>query len=168
MSTYVGRVGQPYSDNYVYRYGLNESSYTPPEQHVSDTWPRILPYTGWASYKNVKSGLYNRPICTPCVFQKGFGASPGVYPMNYDNRPAAPPYGINRREMNLQQNAYEKYQDRRMSIYPGDVGTDYVNYFNNQCGYVYPKRYIKGSWPDERITENLLPYDLRNSINPAD
>ncbi len=165
MSTFVGRVGQPYSDNYIYRYNLNESSYVPPTQYVSDTWPRILPYSGWASYKNVKSGLYNRPICTPCVHQKGFMQAPGTFPINYDNRPSAPPFGLSRQERNFQNDVYANYQDRRMSLHPNSY-YGYSNYFNTDCASAYPKRYIKGSWPDEQITENILPYTLRDSINP--
>ena len=104
--------------------------------------PRIKAYTGWANYKNVKSGNYNRQECWNCSTFKGFPQTPGVYNLNITNTP--PPVLCNIYPYS------SEYQRRRMSNYPGKFGTQYVNYLNEKQLPIPLHRYIKGFWPDEK------------------
>lgn len=110
--------------------------------------PRLKMNTGWSNYKNVKSGNYNRRPCWRCADFKGFPQAPGVYPLNIDN--STPPLP-NRAAMDIADQHYQIYQAARLSNNPGSYCGDYVNYHNNDCGFVYPERYVKGYWPDEQL-----------------
>lgn len=166
MSSYVAPVGKLYSNNDVYRYGLNAEQYEAQQHRTSDLQPRVKTYGGWASYKNSKSGQYNREICSQCAQMQGFDQSPGVYPIEYDHSREPPEFGLYRNQKRQNNRDYETYQCRRMSIHPGNVFSNYNNYFNNQCGNIYPKRYVNHTY-ENQVAENILPYTLRDSINPA-
>ena len=45
---------------------------------------------------------------------------------------------------------YQQYIQRRIENHPGNWNGYYVNYLNEECGSIYPKRYVKGFWPDEQ------------------
>jgi hypothetical protein len=153
MSTHVGNVGVV-GNNHNVQNGMYVGPYLTQDMPASAMDPRIKPYGGWASYKNVKSGQYNRQLCWSCADFKGFPQAPGVYNLNIVDTPLAMP---NRPAMNLADNFYQTYQAERMSNHPGQVGSGYVNYLNEQCGALYPRRYVKGYWPDEQLIYTNTP-----------
>lgn len=147
MVDYVSNVHKNWiyaNGSLVLPYAQNSGS---PDIPVPSLAPRIRPYSGWSSYKNVKSGDYNRALCWPCAKQQGFNQDPGVYPLNIDSRP---PYRIPQNYINWSQEDYDAYVKRRMDIFPGNIQSSYVNYFNNQCYQLPPERYIK-TWPSELL-----------------
>jgi len=153
MNSYVGRVGSC-CNNYNYVANMLIEPYETQNFLATNLNPRIRPYSGWASYKNVKSGQYNRELCWPCKDFKGYPQSPGVYDLNIvDSPPALPDYTA----MRAKDARYQLYQADRMSNHPGSYTGGYVNYLNHQCGSVYPKRYVKGNWPDERLIYTNTP-----------
>jgi len=153
MNSYVGRVGSC-CNNFNYKDGMLIGPYQAQNFLATDLNPRIKPYSGWASYKNVKSGQYNRELCWPCKDFKGYPQTPGVFDLNIVNSPPALP---NYAEMQRKDTEYQIYQAERMENHPGSYGGEYVNYLNNQCGYLYPKRYVKGYWPDEQLIYTNTP-----------
>ena len=117
--------------------------------------PRVKPYSGWSSYKNVKSGQYNRQLCWTCSGFKGFPNSAGVYDLNIvDTPPALPNY----RAMANADFNYQIYQKTRMS-------NGYNNYLDSKCGSLYPRRYVKGNWPDEQLIYTNTPTRGCNTTN---
>ena len=107
-----------------------------------------------ASYKNVKSGQYNRQLCWNCADFKGYPQTPGVYDLNIVDTPLAMP---NYKAMAKADRNYQIYQSERMSNHPGSYDGPYVNYLNEECRSVYPKRYVKGNWPDEQLIYTNTP-----------
>lgn len=116
--------------------------------------PRIKPYSGWASYKNVKSGQYNRHLCWPCAGFKGYPQAPGLYDLNIVDTPPPMP---NYQAMARAHENYQIYQAARLQTHPGSYNSHYVNYFNTQCNSLYPKQYVKGNWPDEQLIYTNTP-----------
>jgi hypothetical protein len=105
----------------------------------------IAPYSGWASYKNVISGNYNRRLCWTCSTAKSFPQAAGVYPLNVTTNVTT-----NEPQSNNQlNNEYLLYQEARMSNNPGTVASGYYNYHNKERYNLYPRQYVKGYWPDE-------------------
>lgn len=153
MNSYIGRVGSC-CNNFNYVDGMLIKPYLAQSVYATELNPRIKPYSGWASYKNVKSGQYNRQLCWPCNNFKGFPQTPGVFDLNIVNSPPALPDFAAQRAADEQ---YQIYQAERMRNHPGKYGTGYVNYLNHQCGSVYPKRYVKGNWPDEQLVVTNTP-----------
>ena len=153
MSTHVGRVGSC-CNNYNTQNGMYIGPYLTQDVNSSITEPRIKAYSGWASYKNVKSGQYNRQSCWNCADFKGYPQTPGLYDLNIDDTPLPLP---NYRAMNNADEYYQIYQSERLRNSPGQYGSDYVNYLNTQCGNLYPRRYVKGNWPDERLIYTNTP-----------
>jgi hypothetical protein len=160
MSTYVAKVGSC-CNNFNYQNGMLIGPYLMQDVNATALKPRIKPYSGWASYKNVKSGQYNRELCWTCAGFKGYPQTAGVYDLNIINSPPALPNPI---EMNKADKRYQIYQATRMSNDPGSYGTPYVNYLNDQCGALYPKRYVKGYWPDERKIYTNTPAGGCNTV----
>ena len=153
MSSYVGRVGSC-CNNYNVQNGMYLGPYLAQDVNASILNPRIKPYSGWASYKNVKSGQYNRQLCWTCGGFKGFPQDPGVYDLNIvDTPPPMPNYPAMKRADEF----YQIYQADRLSNHPGSYGSGYVNYLNTQCGSLYPERYVKGFWPDEQLIYTNTP-----------
>ena len=139
MASYVADIDKP--SYYVSPY------YSDPVT-TDNLIPRVRPYSGWASYKNNKSGQFNRSLCWTCAQAKSFPQAPGTYPLNIDNRPVIElPTESQQQQLNSE---YQKYVQRRIENHPGQWNGYYVNYLNEQCGTVYPKRYVKGFWPDEQ------------------
>lgn len=164
MSTYVGKVGSC-CNNYNVQNQMFIGPYAFQDINATILYPRIKPYSGWASYKNVKSGQYNRQLCWTCKDFKGYPQTPGVYDLNIiDTPPALPDYYL----MDVADRNYQIYQKRRMQNYPGRYGSDYVNYLTSQCGFLYPKRYIKGNWPDEQLIYTNTPARGCNTIQQRD
>nr|QBK87676.1 MAG: hypothetical protein LCMAC202_00120 [Marseillevirus LCMAC202] len=160
MSTYVGRVGSC-CNNYNYQNGMFLGPYLVQDMNASVMKPRIKPYSGWASYKNVKSGQYNRQLCWTCGDFKGYPQTAGVYDLNIvDTPPPMPDY----QAMANADEYYQIYQAERMSNHPGSYGAEYVNYLNNECGALYPKRYVKGNWPDEQLIYTNTPANGCNTV----
>ena len=153
MSTYVGRVGSC-CNNYNVQNGMYIGPYLSEDMPTSAVEPRIKPYSGWASYKNVKSGQYNRQLCWNCAGFIGYPQTPGVYDLNIVNTPLPMP---NYEAMAEADRRYQIYQARRMSNDPGTYSGPYVNYLNEDCGFMYPKRYVKGNWPDEQLIYTNTP-----------
>jgi len=122
---------------------------------------RAKPYSGWASYKNVKSGNYDRTVCNLCNDFKGFPQTPGVYDTNVVTTPPGLP---NPKFLRAVDNYYQVYQAERMQNNPGQMGGQYSNYFNTQCGNLYPKRYVKGNWPDEQLEFTRTPAGGCNTV----
>ena len=81
MSTYVGRVGSC-CNNYNTQSNMFIGPYLVQDMNASALKPRIKPYSGWASYKNVISGQYNRQLCWNCADFKGYPQTAGVYDLN--------------------------------------------------------------------------------------
>lgn len=153
MSTFVANLPKPL---------MYKTPYLNQEITTDTTIPRIKPYSGWASYKNVKSGQYNRQLCWTCGDFKGFPQTPGVYNLNIVDTPLlVPDYPA----MKVADKHYQMYQARRMSNHPGSYGSDYVNYLNNQCGSLYPKQYVKGNWPDEQLIYTNTPSNGCKAVN---
>ena len=160
MSTYVGRVGSC-CNNYNVSNGMMVAPYEAHDVLASSMGPRIKAYSGWASYKNVKSGQYNRQHCWKCADFKGFPQSPGVYDRNIVDTPPPMP---NFAAMKAANDQYQVYQAARMSNGPGSYGSGYVNYLNTECGALYPKRYVKGNWPDEYLIYTNTPANGCKSV----
>lgn len=149
MSTHVGRVGSC-CNNYNYQAGMFLAPYLAQDVSTEVLMPQIKPYTGWASYKNVKSGQYNRQQCWTCGSMKGFPQEVGLYNLNIVNTPLPRPDYAAMAEADLR---YQVYQERRMNNAPS-VGN---NYLTPSFGTVYPKRYVKGNWPDEQLIYTNVP-----------
>jgi hypothetical protein len=162
MGTYVGRVGGNIN-------GITDGIFTAPyalQDQQAGAYPRVKAYTGWASYKNVKSGQYNRQLCGECLSYKGFPQDAGVYNLNISNTPPPPP---NYAAMQRVNEFYQIYQADRMNNQPlgnalsanglpaGAYGSKYVNYLNAQSGSLYPQQYVKGYWPDEQLEFTSTP-----------
>jgi len=152
--SYIGKVGSC-CNNYNTSSGMYTGPYMSQDVNADITMPRIKPYSGWASYKNNKSGQFNRQLCWTCSDFKGFPQTPGVYDLNIINTPLPLPDYNKMRQANFN---YLQYQARRMSNHPGAYGTDYVNYLTSECGFMYPKRYEKGNWPDEQLIYTNTPF----------
>lgn len=123
--------------------------------NVNILQPRIKMPGGISNYMNVKSGNYNRQICGQCLSFKGFPQAPGVYNVDINDMPSSLP---NYRELENQQLRLAIYQAERMSNHPGSYRSGgYVNYLNTECNKLYPKRYVKGYWPDEQLIFTNTP-----------
>ena len=158
--SYVGRVGSC-CNNYNTQSNMFIGPYLVQDVNADVMNPRIKAYSGWASYKNAKSGQYNRQLCWNCADFKGFPQAPGVYDLNIvDTPPALPDWSA----MALADKNYQTYQRERMMNNPGSYGTNYVNYLNSQCGNLYPKRYVKGNWPDEQLIYTNTPARGCNTV----
>lgn len=156
MSTYVGRVGSC-CNNYNYQSGMFLGPYLTQDVNADTQKPRVKPYSGWASYKNVKSGQYNRQLCWNCGDFKGFPQTPGVYDLNIVDTPIPLP---NQRAMNQADLHYQIYQAQRLRNSSGNC-----NYLNDNCsGKIYPKRYVKGNWPDEQLIYTNTPARGCNTV----
>lgn len=151
MSTYVNSC----CNNRSVQSGMFIGPYLPTDLSLVYKIPRVKTYSGWDNYKNAKTGQYNRQVCGYCAKFKGFPQTPGVY-----NTRLADAYANDELEMYKREMAncrYAEYQKRRMEIYPGDVNGDYNNYFNTTCNYLYPQKYVKGNWPDEKLIYTNIP-----------
>ena len=160
MSSYVGHVGSV-GNNHNTQSNMYIGPYLVQDMNADILKPRIKPYSGWASYKNVKSGQYNRQLCWPCGDFKGFPQTAGTYDLNIVDTPLPRP---NYNAMKVADDHYKRYQHRRMQNHPGSYGTDYVNYLTTQCGNLYPKRYVKGNWPDEQLIYTNTPANGCNTV----
>ncbi len=160
MSTHVGRVGSCCNDT-NYHSGMLIDPYMVQDINAEVLMPRIKPYSGWASYKNVKSGQYNRELCWTCAGYRGFPQAAGVYDLNIVDGPPALP---NPQKWKETDERYQRYQAARMSNDPGSYGSGYVNYLNNQCGALYPRQYVKGNWPDEQLIYTNTPANGCNTV----
>ena len=127
-----------------------------PENSTSNLIPRIRPYSGWASYKNNKSGNFNRSLCWNCAGATSFPQTPGVYDLNIDNRPVRTDNLSNTQQQQLQ-DFYDQYQRHRLSNHGGQWNGYYINYLNTQCVHIPPKKYVKGYWPDEQKQVTYTP-----------
>lgn len=117
--------------------------------------PVVKPYSGWASYRNNKSGNFNRSLCGNCLHARGYPQAAGTYPLNIDDTPW--------RKIELER-VYQPIDQERIDINTGNIGGYYVNYLNEQCKLVYPRRYVKGFWPDEqKIYTNAPKNDCYNT-----
>jgi hypothetical protein len=139
MASYVADIHKP---------TYYTSPYSSSDTTTDNLIPRVRPYSGWASYKNNKSGQFNRSLCWTCGQAQSFPQTPGTYPLNIDNRPVIQlPTEHQKNTLNKE---YQQYIQRRIDNYPGNWNGYYVNYLNEECGSIYPKRYVKGFWPDEQ------------------
>lgn len=127
--------------------------YFVPEPTMSSLKPRIKAYSGWSSYKNVKSGNYNRQSCGQCLGFKGFPQTPGVYDLDIVDTPPRV-NNSNNRNIDLR---YQIYQAERMSNGIHGCNSGYRNYLDEQRYNLYPQRYVKGNWPDERLIYTNTP-----------
>lgn len=153
MSTGTGKVGSC-GNNYNVQDGMYLGPYLTQDMPATAVQSRIKPYSGWASYKNVKSGQYNRQLCWNCRDFKGYPQTPGLYDLNIVDTPIAlPDYPA----MATADEYYQIYQAERLSNHPGVYGDGYVNYFNTECSSLYPQRYVKGNWPDEQLIYTNTP-----------
>ena len=155
MSIQIGKVGSC-CNNYDVRDGMFVAPYTQSSNTIpiDAIKPRLKANTGWSNYKNVKSGQYNRQSCWKCADFKGIPDAPGVYDLNITDVSIPEPNFAGMKQADAQ---YQEYQAFRMQNNPGCYGTDHVNYLNNQCAKVYPKRYMKGNWPDEQLIYTNAP-----------
>jgi len=155
MSTFVNSpVGYNGSDHLT-RYGMINEPYLMQDQRAfPQLTPTVVPYNGWASYKNVISGNYNRHLCWNCSTAIGFPQSPGVYDLNI-----APPagYGIPTNYIKDVNRRYADYQKIRMCNNPGNALKGYSNYHNTEQYRLPPKEYVKGWWPDEQQDVTKVP-----------
>jgi hypothetical protein len=160
MSTYVAQLNQC-CNNFNYQRGMYMGPYLTQDIMTNVIEPRIKPYSGWSSYKNVKSGQYNRELCWSCKDFKGFPQDPGVYNLNIINTPLnIPDYN----KMKIADENYQTYQKTRMSNFSNI--NNYNNYLmDNKCYYLYPKQYINGNWPDEQLIYTNTPSNGCNIIN---
>lgn len=124
------------------------------EPTMSSLKPRIKAYSGWSSYKNVKSGNYNRQSCGECLGFKGFPQTPGVYDMNIVDTPPTLGNPVTQGVADLK---YQIYQADRMSNGIHGCCSGYRNYLDEQRYDLYPQRYVKGNWPDERLIYTNTP-----------
>lgn len=154
MSTHVGTVGTCCNQPNVIN-GMFNGPFFVQDQYAESMLPRVKAYSGWSSYKNVKSGQYNRTSCWKCHDFKGFPQTPGVYDLNIVDTPPRP--DPTRAQQLAADKRYQVYQAVRMNNNPGRYGSNHVNYLNSQCGSLYPKRYIKGNWPDEQLIYTNTP-----------
>ena len=113
-------------------------------------YPRLKASTGWNNYKNVKSGQYNREVCWPCSKFPGFLGQTGTYPRYISNAPPALP---NEQAIQNEKAALFAYEDYRMNQHTGSCST----YLNDNVYKLYPKRYVKGNWPDEKLIYTNAP-----------
>lgn len=120
--------------------------------------PRIKPYSGWASYKNVKSGNYNRQLCWPCGDFQGYPQTPGFFDQNIVDSPVPMP---NVQQMEIADKNYIKYQRTRMQSNDSEFNKNYLN--GTTCSLLYPKKYVKGNWPDEQLIYTNTPRCANNS-----
>ena len=160
MSSYVGKVGSC-CNNYNVQNGMFNGPYLNQTINTSILEPRIKPYSGWASYKNNISGQFNRQLCYNCYDFKGYPQTPGLYPVNIQNSKLPRP---NPNNLKLADDFYQIYQAERLSNDPGSYNSNYVNYLNNQSSYLYPKRYVKGHWPDEKLIFTNTPTNSCNTV----
>jgi len=159
--------------------GCNHTSslYSFQENTTDNLKPRIRPYSGWASYKNNKSGNFHRSLCWTCSQATGFPQTAGLYPLNIDNTPVAN-HSPTPDTIQQLQTRYDSYQQHRLSNHGGQWNGYYVNYLNDQCGNSYPRRYVKGFWPDEQkqvtntsvngidvSAQEYIPMTYSNKIN---
>jgi hypothetical protein len=156
-------------NNFNYQGGMYMGPYLPQEMPASAMNPRIKPYSGISSYKNVKSGQYNRQLCWPCADFKGFPQAPGVYNLNIvDTPPPMPDYNA----MKLADFNYQIYQNRRMQnssiIYNKKGENVYSNYLDTCCGNLYPNQYVKGNWPDEKLIYTNAPANGCHTVKSND
>lgn len=158
--SFVGNVGSC-CNNYNVQSGMYMGPYLTQDMQASDVAPKIKPYNGWASYKNVKSGQYNRQLCWRCADFKGYPQAPGVYNLNIVDTPVPMP---DYKAMKIANEHYQIYQAERLHNHPGYMGSEYVNYFNDQCGSLYPRRYVKGNWPDEQLIYTNTPANGCNTV----
>lgn len=135
--------------------GCNAKSVYPVNEiNVSKLEPRIKAYSGWSSYKNVKSGNYNRQSCWNCSNFKGFPQTPGVYNLNIVDTPPCVPNPNTQVVDNI---AFQIYQAERMSNGIHGCNSNYRNYLDEHQYDLYPQRYVKGNWPDERLIYTNTP-----------
>lgn len=153
MSSYVGRVGSC-CNNFNVQSGMYLGPYLNQDVTTDVLKPRIKPYSGWASYKNNKSGQFNRQLCWTCAGFKGFPQTAGTYDLNIVDTPLPLP---DYQAMALADKHYQIYQADRLSNHPGRYGSKYVNYLNTECGSLYPQQYVKGNWPDEQLIYTNTP-----------
>jgi len=151
MSTYVDGVNP---DNDMITAGMVNYPYDPTSQDVNP--PNFVPYSGWASYKNVISGNYNRRPCWKCNTAQGIQQDiPGVYPLNISLKR---PQEISQEQANER---FRIYQETRMSNNPGIMGIN-ANYHNKERYNLYPREYVKGHWPDEQVSVTRTP--VQNTV----
>jgi len=115
--------------------------------------PHLKMYSGLSSYKNVKSGNYNRQPCWTCHNFKGFPQTAGLFDLNVI-QPNQQSYQLSTPKyysMNSNRQAH------RLDNHSGTYKSGYVNYLNQEQTYLYPKRYIKGFWPDEQLIYTNTP-----------
>ena len=151
-------VGSCCGNNSV-RYGMFVGPYQPQDVNADSLLPRIKPYTGISSYKNVKTGQYNREIPWTCGSYRGFPQAPGVYNLNIIDTPLQRP---NMAVISAANEYYAMYQAERMRNDPGSYGisappTGYINYLNTEKYALHPLQYVKGNWPDEQLTHTNAP-----------
>jgi len=112
--------------------------------------PRVKMYTGWASYKNVKSGNYNRQPCWECAGYHGYPDTPGVFNLNL-TYPApvaeAPSPHFERVDCKPPSRCNAN----------GSILTGYYNYLNTEHAVLAPRNYVKGYWPDEQLIYTNVP-----------
>jgi len=145
MTNYIADIKEP-------------GKHTKPFLVQEDTFlsPRIVPYNGWDSYKNVKSGQYNRQLCWTCSNFIGYPQEPGLYNLNINYGHLQPILNDERLD-----NRYIEYQKRRLSNYEGvQQNGMYRNYLDsNNCNFkLYPKKYVSGNWPDQQLLYTNTPY----------
>ena len=61
MSTHVNNTVGKCCNNYDYHFGMKIDPYLVHTYYADAMPPRVKAYSGWSSYKNVKSGYYNTP-----------------------------------------------------------------------------------------------------------
>lgn len=160
MSTYVNQVNPDtriVAGMVTYPY-----NHDPTSDDISP--PNFVPYSGWASYKNVISGNYNRRPCWKCSSAQGIQQDiPGVYPLNISLKR---PQEITEEQAYILNERYRIYQETRMNNNPGIMGIN-ANYHNKERYNLYPIEYVKGHWPDEQISVTRTPVINYNTvINP--
>lgn len=192
MSTFVSDRYASLGNDTLRRYGIITNPY---EMQDQTAYPRITPTwifpSNYHNFKNAKSGQYNRRTCDKCANFVGFPQSPGIYPIT-----TGPPFATNEIPINYQKmvNAqYKNYQQARMcnnpgypsilgegksgtmpTFKPGTCGSyripGYSNYHDKTQVNLYPKRYVKGWWPDEQqdvtnIPRPEYPYGYNSPVN---
>jgi hypothetical protein len=136
------------------RYGIHTSPYLMNDIRAT---PRVE--SQWAfpgtlsSWKNVKSGNYNRRDCWRCQNATSpVAQGPGLYPLH-----PVPPASYPEIPIQYQKDAnkqYEIYQKVRMCNSTSNscgfpLPPGYSNYHDKTQFNIYPKQYIRGTWPDE-------------------
>ena len=141
-------------NNFSIQNGMFISPYQTQDISATAVQPRIKANSGWSNYKNVKSGQYNRTTCWKCDNFKGFPQTPGVYNVNIVD---SPPQLPNQQAMTQADINYQNYQRERINVKNGNCYSYYRDYLSEDTKKVYPKRYVKGYWPDEQLIYTNAP-----------